>query len=205
MTLNFLARLFLEAPSNDLMLQIKNARVFEQWPVPSQGKEDAAALDLLTKYFRDYDESCLKELNSEYTELFIGPANAIPLWESVWTTKEHLLFDGPMFDVRERYAKYGLASPNPEHEPDDHIGLEMSFLGGVMGCATDALFHGDDKAAQEHAATAADFLKVHLSLWASRFLHTVADRADSSPYGAIARLSEATIARAENVLQETSA
>jgi len=187
------------------MVQIKDAHVFDQWPLTPRTKEDADALEFLRTYFEGYAETSLAEPASEYMELFIGPANAIPLWESVWITKDRLLFDGPMFDVREQYARYGLVAPNSEHEPDDHIGLEVSFLGGILGCMADTIENNDNKSAREHGAAALNFLNAHLALWAPQFLHAVADRAEAPFYGAVALLCDATLNHAGKLLQDTQA
>lgn len=200
-TLNFIARLFIEAPDTDFIDLVCENKVFEEWPLTPQTEDAAEALHFLSEGVTDHNQTAQTALLAEYTALFIGPDNAIPLWESVWTTKDKLLFDGPMFDVREAYAKYGLASPNPAHEPDDHIGLEISFLGGVMGCAAEAIEDDDMKAAEEHFAMAGQFLNAHLARWSGRFLEAVANHDDSSFYKAVSIVCADTLAQAADLLQ----
>ncbi|XXJ19308.1 TorD/DmsD family molecular chaperone [Desulfovibrio caledoniensis] len=205
MALNLFARLFLEAPDQIFLSQIGEARVFDQWPLPCPDREAADALQFLRTALEPHGESRASAMNGEYNALFLSPDHAVPLWESVWTTKDRLLFDGPMFDVRAQYARYGLASPNPDREPDDHIGLELSFLGGVMGCAAESLENGDAEAARTHADVADAFLQQHLFAWAPRLLAAVAERGEAPIYGAVALLCGSVLDHAANVLKEARA
>ncbi|WFS63364.1 molecular chaperone TorD family protein [Pseudodesulfovibrio thermohalotolerans] len=205
LSLNFIARLFIEPPDTAFLSQVKENNVFGEWPLAPLSEETREALRFLKTGVETHDELAQAALMAEYTVLFIGPDGSIPLWESVWTTKDHLLFDGPMFDVREAYAQYGLVSPNPENEPDDHIGLEMSFLGGVMGCAAEAVDNGDMKAADRHLAMAGKFLNAHLARWSDRFLEAVAGHESSSFYRAVSTISTDTLAQAADLLQPEQA
>lgn len=200
-SLNFIARLFLEAPDGAFTALVRENKVFEEWPLASSSGDATEALQFLAEAVEADDAAVQTALSAEYTALFIGPDNAIPLWESVWTTKDKLLFDGPMFAVRDAYAKYGLAAPNPAHEPDDHIGLEISFLGGVMGVAAESVEAGDMEAAGEHIAMAGNFMDAHLSRWASRFLEAVANHENASFFKALSIVCADTLDKAADLLQ----
>lgn len=202
LSLNFLARLFIEPPDAAFINQIRENNVFGEWPLEPLSDAANEALRLLEKDVQAHDEAAFE---AEYTVLFIGPDDAVPLWESVWTTKDKLLFDGPMFDVRDAYARYGLVSPNPEHEPDDHIGLEMSFLGGVMGCAAEAVENGDTESADRHLAMAGDFLNKHIAPWSNLFLEAVSGHESSSFYKAVSTVSIDTLAQAADLLRPEQA
>jgi TorA maturation chaperone TorD len=204
-TLNFIARLFIEAPDADFIARIDQNKVFEQWPLATKNPDAAEALQFLSEGVKDHDNISQAALSAEYTALFVGPENAVPLWESVWTTKDKLLFDGPMFEVRDAYAAYDLASPDPSHEPDDHFGLEVSFLGGVMGCAAQSAQEGDIEAAGKHFAAAGEFMNNHLSRWAGRFLEATANHEHSSFYKAVSILCADTLAQAADLLQPSRA
>lgn len=201
LTLNFLARLFIEPPDARFIELVRENKVFEEWPLEPSNEDSAEALLFLKEGVATHDEAAQTALLAEYAALFIGPDNAIPLWESVWTTKDRLLFDGPMFDVRDAYAEYGLASPNPDHEPDDHFGLEVSFLGGVMGCLAEAAEQDDTEVAAKHFAMAGRFVNAHLSRWATRFLEVVANHENASFYKAVSILCADTLAQAADLLQ----
>ena len=71
----------------------------------------------------------MKRLHEEYNRLFVGP-NVLPapLWESVYLSKEHLLFEEVTLTVRECYHHYGLSFIREGNEPDDHIVIELEFL-----------------------------------------------------------------------------
>lgn len=200
LALNFFSRLFLDAPGHELLSQLRRESLLEQWPLPVNTENGERGLALLTASVDGYTSSARTALVAEYTSLFIGPANTVPLWESLWTTKEKLLFDGPMFEVRDDYARYGLVSANPAHEPDDHFGYELSFLGGVMGLLADALENSRPDDAAAHAVAARDFMQAHLGVWAFDFLRTTATRDDAVFYRGAALLCEDTLRTARDLL-----
>lgn len=53
--------------------------------------------------------------------------------ESVWLSREHLLFEEQTLQVRACYRRYGLGLVDQGREPDDHIGFELLFLAELLG------------------------------------------------------------------------
>ena len=70
----------------------------------------------------------LEKLKGEYTRLFIGPNELpAPLWESVYVTKERILFHRRTLEVRNFYRSEGLIPQMYPSVADDHIALELDF------------------------------------------------------------------------------
>ncbi|MDN5345504.1 MAG: putative dimethyl sulfoxide reductase chaperone [Clostridia bacterium] len=86
-----------------------------------------------------------QELQEEYNRLFVGPGHLeAPPWESVYRSKERLLFGEETLAVREFYRSFGLESRNKGKEPDDHAGLEMEFMAHLSEAAADRVLEGED-------------------------------------------------------------
>lgn len=202
---NFFSRIFLHAPDPLLLDLLARERLFENWPMQPKTPEGVSGLALLADFFRSYTDAALPALNADYTALYAAPGEAIPLWESVWTTRDRLLFDGPMFDVRAAYAEYGLVSPRAAHEPDDHIGLELSFLGGVLNEAAGAADRQKPEEALSHLDVARNFLNSHLARWAGKFLQETTARAATPLYVGAALLCHDTLFETGALLQADSA
>src|SRR3972149_6655669 len=74
------------------------------------------------------DETFL-DLQEDYSRLFIGPGKVIaPPWESVFFNEARQTFQEQTLQVRNWYRRFGLEPEKIYHEPDDHIGLELTFL-----------------------------------------------------------------------------
>jgi TorA maturation chaperone TorD len=68
-------------------------------------------------------------MREDYLDLFAGTGNPLaPPYESVYRSKDHLMFDKQTSEVREFYNSYGWESKFKANIPDDHLGIEMLFL-----------------------------------------------------------------------------
>lgn len=200
LALTFFGRLFGQEPDADFFNGLKSEKLLDAWPLGVASSEGLRGLELLRQRMAGYDAAGHAALTSEYEALFVAPADAIPLWESVWTTKERLLFDGPTFDVRAAYAEYGLSSPRPEHEPDDQIGLELCFLGGVLDRAATTSRAGNSAEAERHLAAARDFYAQHPKRWIFEFLRATEGHPAAAFYAAAAPLCADTLRQTEQLL-----
>ncbi|MCB8816455.1 molecular chaperone TorD family protein [Desulfosporosinus shakirovi] len=75
---------------------------------------------------------------TEYTRLFIGPTKLpVPPWESVYVSKERLLFQESSLKVRQRqcYLNYNFLPAKYRSEADDHIALELDFMYNLSSLA----------------------------------------------------------------------
>ena len=129
------------------------------------------------------------QLNEEYNRLFIGP-NALPapLWESVYLSREHLLFDEVTLEVRNCYRQYGLSFIRESNEPDDHIVIELEFLSYLI----QKTLESDNVASkQKLLEDQYSFLTNHLLKWCPIFCETLSKSTSFDLYkGAALLLAE---------------
>lgn len=140
------------------------------WPLAPGTPEGQAALASLARALDPLDAEAIAADN---TRLFLGPADPVPVWESVWTTEEHLLYAPCEAEVRACYAASGFAPPCT-NEPADHLSLELAFLAALLS-------RGEEDAARA-------FLAAHLGRWAAPCLGEIACRATTDFYRAIPAL-----------------
>lgn len=60
----------------------------------------------------------------------------------------YIILDEYTLAVRKFYREWGVEPKNLNHDPDDHIGLEMEFMGLLTEKSLDALDLGDMKQAK---------------------------------------------------------
>lgn len=146
------------------------------WPLAPGTPEGRSALASLARALDPLDAEAIAADN---TRLFLGPADPVPVWESVWTTEERLLYAPCEAEVHACYAASGFAPPRA-NEPADHLSLELAFLAALLS-------RGEQDAAQA-------FLAAHLGRWAAPCLDEIARRAATNFYRAIPPLASEALA-----------
>lgn len=191
----FLSKAFYEPPTTELLHALVDDDLFADWPLPPSDEDTRHGLQLLQDYSHAWSELTEPDLEWDYTRLFIGPGHVLaPPWESVYLSREHLLFDQPTLEVRRLYAEYGLQAPRLNAEPDDHLGLELAFLVHLCSLGLAALHQGENPAALIEAQHR--FLGEHLLRWAPQCLELVIDNANTDYYRGIAYLTRGCLAQA---------
>lgn len=143
--------------------------------------------------------SALVRLDREYERLFRGPGHVVAApYESVHTTEEHLVFQGPTSQVRDAYAAHGLATPFLFREPDDHIGLELHFIAHLAERLATALearvggSGGSDGGAPDAAralfAELSEFCDAHLLRFADDVADAMSDESTEAVYRCVGDL-----------------
>lgn len=163
----FFARIYQEGPVIELLSALSGEPFLEEVAAGSQNQDiidgcremqdEIASRSGDLKAYQD-------ELREDYLRLFVGPGHLeAPPWESVYRSKEHLLFGEETMAVREFYRSFGLESKNKNREPEDHIGLEMEFM-AYLNCEAAAKAAADEGFA-EFLQGQRRFLKEHLQQW----------------------------------------
>ena len=146
-------------------------------------------------------------LLQDFTALFIQRTTSkVYPWESVYTTHDHTLFGPSTQEVQSIFDSYGIDMGASEHEPPDHIGLELMFLSilsqkGLEAITEDeraqksAVTQGDDVALL--AQTIHDFLTQHILVFAYEFLDTMESQAQTNYYKAVCSFSRETLSWAQ--------
>ena len=165
-----LGKAFFAAPDREWLDALVKEDIFAESPFGGAQPDTKAGLTLLRAWSRanrdGISDVALETLQAEYTRLFIGPGPVVaPPWESVYFSEERLLFQRETFQVRAWYARFGLTVPSLHREPDDHIGLELSFVAHLGELALQAIQANEQERFQEALEAERRFLSEHLFKW----------------------------------------
>jgi TorA maturation chaperone TorD len=190
---SLLGKMLLQIPEKNWLQPLLDEELFSEPPFAEQQTDVVQGLALLEKWSRecqgDITRETLIELKADYTRLFTGMANnPCTPWESVYFTEERLVFQAQTQDVRAWYRRYGMQVTNQYKEPEDHIGLELTFIGHLAKIGLAALA-ANDRAAFEHALSAQrDFATKHLFLWAPLWCNLIGEHAQTDFYRGLAQV-----------------
>lgn len=122
-----------------------------------------------------------KELRYEYADLFLNASNnpAFP-YESCYTTREPLVMQQPVVEMREALNKVGLHKSEDFHDLDDHIGAELELM---RYFAEQAAYKGVKQ------DTEFDFLRNHLMAWVVEFSAVLTSAAKTEFYRGLAEIT----------------
>ncbi len=196
----FLASVFYESPSAVFIQRLADDNLFDSWPLESPQPDVAGGLDTLREFARTWRSDDFPGLKQDYQALFIGPGRllAVP-WESVYLSKDHLLFDTQTMQVRRAYQQFAMPIPWINIEPDDHIGLELRFMAHLCALGLRALEQDDQAALEKVLAECCRFLSAHLLQWAPTCLISAQHNAQTAYYRGCAQLALGCLAHSAQV------
>lgn len=177
----------LRAPADTgLQQRLSEPGVLDSWPMP-RDPETSRGLALLGASLSSKES--VTELQRDFERLFVGPnASLAPPYESVYRSVDRLLFDVPTFEVRAEYRSFGLQAPDFNREPDDHLGLEFSYLALVCERGLDALERADVRGLDEALEAQRRFLAEHVLCWGADCLGLVEANAQTAFYRGVGGL-----------------
>ena len=192
--LGLLSKLTYTEPDEALLHPLLEADIFAEAPLGADFAETAQGLALLSGWLAaqngELTTAALKELQADYTALFLGPGKMLaPLWESVYFSEERLVFQERTLAVREWYRRFGLEPEKLYREPDDHIGLELSFMARLAGLALEALEMGDQAEFEKLIASQKEFFRAHLLQWGPAWAELVIQYARTDFYRGLGYLT----------------
>ena len=193
-----LGKAFHAAPDREWLDALAQDDLFAEAPFGGAQPDMQAGLALLQTWSQEnrngISTDALSVLQAEYTRLFIGPGPVVAApWESVYFSDERLLFQKETFQVRAWYARYGLTAPSLHREPDDHIGLEVSFVAHLAGLALRAIDAHDQERFQEVLEAQRRFLAEHLFKWGPGWCSRVEATSDSEFYRGLALVTRGAL------------
>jgi DMSO reductase family type II enzyme chaperone len=157
-------------------------------PAMLQGLNEAGMT--LDEAFCNDDEAQLQEtLAVDYTQLFHGPRNHHPPYESVQTGGEEAELNGDATrEVRRFFDAAGLAFDKECRELADHLSVELACMAELAGREAAAREAGDAVQAERRVEEQTTFLDRHLGRWAPAFGKLVEEHAETSFYRQAGRL-----------------
>lgn len=182
----FLSHALLRRDSASSMVnELASSDLASSWPL--QGDAHRTGAVLLEAAVNEPAVS--DELTEDFDALFVGPGriHACP-YESVYRSLEGLTFEAETMQVRRFYADHGLQAPAFNREPDDHIGLEVAFVGQLCLAALNAMEDDEPERAHQFVSSARLFVAQHLGIWGPDFCTRVIDNATTAFYASVGHL-----------------
>lgn len=191
-----LATAYGKVPEERFVTAMRSADQLTHWPY--QDRQSVTGIELLIRSGRTATQGRagedLADIIADHRRLFIGPRplHAAP-WESVYRSREGLVFEAQTIAVRQAYRRFGLQAPRLNEEPDDHIALEASFISTLCVRALEALAEGRHQDATRFIDGVGSFATEHLRVWLPEFLDRVDRYADTDYHLGIAALTRGAL------------
>ena len=187
-----LSKILLSSPDAAFVSSLFENEVFLESPIGMNNEKVNQGLMLINTWFgeqkKGIDQNIQRGLKIDYDNLFFTNGGVTSPYESVYLSKDHLLFEEQTILVRRWYAKYGLQAEQFNQIPDDHIGLELSFLGHLAMETITAIDQDDEFKVASTLRGQLDFLKDHPTLWVDQWADRVNSKAATDYYRGIALL-----------------
>ncbi|MGA4506968.1 TorD/DmsD family molecular chaperone [Propionibacteriaceae bacterium G1746] len=179
----FLANLLLRPEAGAAVVANLTHDDVVHWPFAGTNAATAQGLDHLGAAIAE--PVAADVLEEDYRRLFVGPGTMLaPPWESVHRDPEGLMFQEETMNVRHAYAEFGLEAPALHKEPDDHLGLELAFVGELAVAALKASEDGDVVGQTMVLDGMRRFTAEHLLVWVPDWCEHVITGAQTQLYRA---------------------
>ena len=147
------------------------------------GLEDSRVLRSYAQVSDELSVSDLDEYVSSYNSLMVGPDVLLaPPWESSYVSPDRLVFQRSTLEVREFFRSQGYVSPFYPHEPDDHLSIELSFMGFGAEKLLECYVRNDRCNSRNTIDAQRNFLDEHLLVWVPLFLDQMSEQRASHQF-----------------------
>lgn len=189
-----LGRALYNQPDKNWLNSLITKDVFSEVPFSTDRPETKRGQELMQNWVRinagGINEEAFKELSADYTRLFVGVGKVLaPPWESVYFNEDRMVFQEQTLDVRNWYRRFGLELENLHREPDDHIGLEMTFVAYLAELAIKVLDEQDEDKYKLLYDAKLQFLSEHLLKWGPTWCALVKEHAKTGFYQGLGYLT----------------
>ncbi len=188
-TYRFLARLYRVEIDEDLYHELELMR----FPINTGSKEVDEGHRLLCSYLSRPWSGVAIELAADYVRTFMGHGitmhEAAYPYESVHTSPRRLMMQEARDEVLEIYRRASLKRDADWKDGEDHIAIELEFMGVVAQRAVDALGRDDEGAAADWLLQSQIFLSNHLLNWVPMLVADMLRFAKTDFYMAIAKMT----------------
>ena len=185
-------------PDKEWLQSLINEDIFSESPLGSNNQDIEAGLFHLQSWSQEnrdgISDERFKDLKMDYTRLFVGVGKIIaPLWESVYFNKERMIFQEQTIQVRQWYRRFGLVPEKLHKEPDDHVGLELSFLAYLAQLGLQALDENDEIEFEKILQAQRQFISEHPLKWVPDWCKLVKEHAETEFYLGLALLTHGAL------------
>lgn len=188
-----IGRALYNQPDKDWLNSLIAEDVFAEVPFGTGQPDTKCGQEIMQNWARNNEEFSdgeYKELKADYTRLFVGVGKVLaPPWESVYFNEDRMIFQKQTLEVRDWYRRFGLELENLHKEPDDHIGLEMSFIAYMADLGIKVLEEQDEEKYQLLNDAKRQFLSGHLLQWGPTWCALVKENARTDFYRGLSYLT----------------
>lgn len=201
-----LQKIYADEPTEELMEIVVGNHAAEALELLLDDDKFNSFENLRAKLAADLEsdlDGTISKLVSEYTFLMIGPAELpAPPWESVYITKEPLIFQESTLKVRQAYLKEGFIPAKYPNEADDHIALELDFMYHLANLTLEKFEAKALSETIELLDKQKSFLMNHLLVWIGQFATDMQKSKHQYFYPAMTILTDYILEIDNNVIDE---
>lgn len=195
-----LGRLFEEEVTSDFLDDLKALK----FPEASESADFNTAASRFNAFVAELSSEALDDLAADYARTFLGAGvadepTAFP-FESVYTSREHLIMQDAYEAVLEILRKHDMAPAKPDLYAD-HIGVELEFMGFLANKAAEAVKADDVATAEALLDETQSFLATHLHNWSDRFFDDLRKVGRTDFYKALADVAQLYLAEDRSWLE----
>jgi TorA maturation chaperone TorD len=193
-----LGKIFYAEPDKNWLQSLIDEDVFTEVPFGASHADTVKGLELLRQWSME-DNSHLSDksfaaVQSDYMHLFVGIGRVLaPPWESVYFNDARMVFQEQTLQVREWFRRFEVETEKLHQEPDDHIGLEFSFISHLATLGLMSLADKDEARLTEILDSQRQFISEHLLRWAPVWFKLVEDKAKSDFYQGLVKLARGAL------------
>ena len=140
---------------------------------------------------RQRSPALLDEHAADYAAIYLNHSFGVSPCESTWLDEDGLIMQEPMFQIRNWYARYGLATRDWRIKTDDHLANQLEFISRLFE-------QGSSKVMDD----ATQFMDEHILRWVMDFAKRVASRTDTPFYAGVAVLTAVYLDELRDILAE---
>lgn len=192
--LGVLGKVLQNNPDQEWLQSLIEQDVFSELPLEGTCPELEAGLRHLQSWSQENRKGISDEdfihLKADYLRLFVGLGKTLaPCWESVYFNEDRAIFQKQTLEVRQWYRRFGLEPEKLYNEPDDHIGLELSFLAYLAKQGLQALEENDQAKFEQTLQAQGQFMSEHPLKWVFEWCRLVNQNAATDFYRGVALLT----------------
>lgn len=177
-----LGKILYKYPDKAFYKEIDDEKLFDDIPLESSNENIKTAEKLLHSFHTDKNDDKYDKLVSDYQDLFVGVNGVVkaPVWESIYTSCEPIMFQHSTLDARQWFARFGLKVEKLYNEPDDHAGQLLMFFAYLLSN-------------EETKNEVEEFFKSHIANWINEFADNIIKSAETDFFKGTAYLLKGTI------------
>ncbi len=166
----------------------------------AQPQQTGCDLDAYAAGLTGLDEAGLaaahRDLVADHAACLLGmSARPVSVFESVYTSAEHLMHQDACEKVTAAYAASGFAPASTLRVPADHIACELQFCSMLLRRAADFAAAGVPESAERDLDACAAFTRGHLVAWVPRLCDLLESRAATGFYRGVAQMLRTFVAQ----------